>query len=795
MRKRYNNHLKPSNAYTEYYITDKLNLTQTIASITNVFGYFSDIDAKIQDSLGKIGDLFNSTRSYVFLFRNNGKMMDNTHEWCYVGVGSRKGHLQNLSTDIFPWLMNELKKDDIIYVSDVASLPDEALKEKNTLGMGDSRSFIIIPMHIRDELAGFIGMDNVIVGHKVDNLNILQMVSDVIGTEIEQKLADKSLEESEKLHRRLIENLPVGVLTTNNEGKIIQCNRYLETIIGSPKEEITGLNLLILPIKNELKDCIRTALDGYTQNYEGEYTAILSDRNIWIKACFTPDISEDGKIVGCVGTIEDLTGKISEPPSEETSLMEKLMDNISSHIWYLTNSETYGLVNEPHASFFECKKEDLSHKNLYQVHEEKTAGLMVSLNNYVFENKTRLQTTEKLVNKRGELRTLSIILTPELDSNGDVRYVICSAEDITEYEKTKDNIQKSEIKYRTLFNDSTDAIFVQDLNDNFLDVNLTACEFLGYSKSEILKMSYKDIDALNQVEKLDGFKRELYRHGHAIFETVHLKKDGTTVNVEVNSRLIPYNDMPAILLVVRDITGRKKSEEKLQKYAEELEHSNKLKDMFTDILRHDLLNPAGVVKGFTQLLLSMEDDEYKTDVLYKIRDNNENLIGMIENAAYFAKLGSTDELEFEVQDIAAILNDVISDFEQQAKDNDIDIEFLPEGKYPAGVNIVIEQAFSNLLSNAIKYSPEGEKVIIDINDVENYWKVTVTDFGEGVPDKDKDTIFTRFQRIEKGGVKGSGLGLAIVKRIIELHGGEVGVDDNPEGQGSVFWVTVIKAEY
>ena len=69
----------------------------------------------------------------------------------------------------------------------------------------------------------------------------------------------------------------------------------------------------------------------------------------------------------------------------------------------------------------------------------------------------------------------------------------------------------------------------------------------------------------------------------------------------------------------------------------------------------------------------------------------------------------------------------------------------------------------------------------------------MTDLGEGVLDKDKQLLFDRFERVNKGSVKGSGLELAIVKCIIELHRGEVGVEDNPESVGSVFWVTLSKA--
>ncbi len=72
-----------------------------------------------------------------------------------------------------------------------------------------------------------------------------------------------------------------------------------------------------------------------------------------------------------------------------------------------------------------------------------------------------------------------------------------------------------------------------------------------------------------------------------------------------------------------------------------------------------------------------------------------------------------------------------------------------------------------------------------------YCKIYVKEWGYGIKDEDKAKLFTRFQRVEKKGVKGTGLGLAIVKRIVDLHGGRVWIEDNPEG-GSVFYVKIPK---
>jgi signal transduction histidine kinase len=105
----------------------------------------------------------------------------------------------------------------------------------------------------------------------------------------------------------------------------------------------------------------------------------------------------------------------------------------------------------------------------------------------------------------------------------------------------------------------------------------------------------------------------------------------------------------------------------------------------------------------------------------------------------------------------------------------------------------VSEVFANLLSNAIKYSPDNGRVNISFLTDGDTVRVTVADQGDGIPDENKTSVFNRFKRLDKKGVKGTGLGLAIVKRIMELHGGGYGVEDNPEGKGSVFWVTFKRA--
>ncbi|MFP4655753.1 MAG: sensor histidine kinase [Methanohalobium sp.] len=228
--------------------------------------------------------------------------------------------------------------------------------------------------------------------------------------------------------------------------------------------------------------------------------------------------------------------------------------------------------------------------------------------------------------------------------------------------------------------------------------------------------------------------------------------------------------------------------------ANELEKSNKFKDTFTDIIRHDLLNPAGVISGYLKILLNKEQDENKRYLLKKVQSSNIKIIELLENSSEFAKLENIENLEFEDKDIVKIIKKGVYDFQFQLSNKNLETRILINKEHLCKINPIIEQAFANLLSNAIKYSPEDSFIKVYIKDNGNYWKINVADFGDGVPDEDKSYLFDRFTRKDKKGIKGSGFGLAIAKMIVELHGGDIGVENNPEGKGSVFWFTLEKGD-
>ncbi len=125
-------------------------------------------------------------------------------------------------------------------------------------------------------------------------------------------------------------------------------------------------------------------------------------------------------------------------------------------------------------------------------------------------------------------------------------------------------IKESEKEFRTLFDSVNDAIFIHDFEGNFLEVNKTACERLGYKKEKLLKMTPKDIDTPKYAKEFNKKIDELKKKKSLFFETVHITKEGREIPTEINSKVIVYQGKKSILSLARDISKRKESEKRFQ---------------------------------------------------------------------------------------------------------------------------------------------------------------------------------------------------------------------------------------
>ncbi|RUA33566.1 MAG: hypothetical protein DSY77_09640 [Bacteroidetes bacterium] len=224
-----------------------------------------------------------------------------------------------------------------------------------------------------------------------------------------------------------------------------------------------------------------------------------------------------------------------------------------------------------------------------------------------------------------------------------------------------------------------------------------------------------------------------------------------------------------------------------------LKDKNEELNQFAHTISHDLKEPLRSMQAFAHLTISKYKEsipEKGQEFLTHIQTASERMALLLDSLLEYSQIGrSKKKSEFSVD---AIVKELEKDLSQLIQENGAEIkhENLPT---IAGYEIEFKQLLQNLIANAIKFKKEEESIEVKINAKENqeYWKFFVSDNGIGIDSKHQEKIFTIFHRLHKNKFPGTGLGLANCKKIVEIHGGNIGVDSVPE-EGSTFYFTISK---
>ena len=155
-----------------------------------------------------------------------------------------------------------------------------------------------------------------------------------------------------------------------------------------------------------------------------------------------------------------------------------LLNTIDTQIWYLTDPETYGSVNQSRADFLGKRREEIEGKRLYDFYSHDVADVCKASNAEVFQSRRTVYTEELIPNAAGEPRWISITKTPKLDEHGDLEYVVCAGTDITEHKRAEEALRASKERYqssyrmiRLMCDNVPDLLWAKDIEGRFLFVN------------------------------------------------------------------------------------------------------------------------------------------------------------------------------------------------------------------------------------------------------------------------------------------------------------------------------------
>ena len=233
----------------------------------------------------------------------------------------------------------------------------------------------------------------------------------------------------------------------------------------------------------------------------------------------------------------------------------------------------------------------------------------------------------------------------------------------------------------------------------------------------------------------------------------------------------------------------------------ELRRANELKNTFLGIATHDLRGPIGNIRMIADLLLDDEinlTESERAGLIHDIGVQSTHMLTLLNDLLDVTRIESGKlELRFEAFSLRPFLEDLANRHAMMAtpKGTKVLLGAFPDMKITADP-VRVRQVIDNLISNAIKYSPPGSTVTLSVEAVRDGCRISVQDEGPGITDEDRKKLFKDFAKLSAkptGGEKSIGLGLAISRRIVEAHGGRIGVDSDP-GNGATFWF-IIPAVY
>lgn len=489
----------------------------------------------------------------------------------------------------------------------------------------------------------------------------------------------------------------------------------------------------------------------------------------------------------------------------EASLRQKilenqtLLDNVPLQIWFVTDPFTQGGANRARGAFLGKSLEKVSHRPFSEFMDPRNLPMVLETNTKVFQSKEPLAMEGWFIDGRGQQRLLSITKTPILGSSQDVEFVVCSAEDVTDLRRSQERLRQ----LSTAVEQSSASIIITDAQGEITYVNPSFCRVTGYTAREVEGRKPSILKSGQMPPEEYQKLWQTITSGRTWHGEFHNKKKNGELFWESASISPIFNDHGAIthfLAIKEDITDRKKTEQELVKAKFEAESANVAKSEFLANISHEIRTPINGIMGMNNLLLESSLEPDQRDFAETIRSSSEHLLAVVNQVLDFSKLEFYKmELETLDFDLRLSLEDLLDTFGLQAQQKGVELASLIEPDIPACVQgdpVRIRQILTNLIGNALKFTLRGQ-IFVHLSQLEEterdvLLQFEVEDTGMGIPADKLETIFNPFTQVDGSTTRkfgGTGLGLAICRQLVEMMGGQMGVE-TAQDKGTKFWFTI-----
>lgn len=704
------------------------------------------------------------------------------------------------------------EKDDIIVWKAKGSLTGYLIEQSRTLLLKKSEIeelistnkiilvgtlpevWLGVPLIIKDEILGAVVIQDYDNPDAFDSMTIrvMENISRYFSVFIERNLNEQQLIESEERFRNLFENQEAILLLLDAEcGMIMDANKSALKFYKCTLDQLKEKTIFDIDTASSeiIKNSIIKIYKGLQNRFEAKHK--LFNGEIKDVEIFTSIITiKNHKFIYAI--VFDKTEQ-KKAEKEIHLLKTAVVQNPSMII--ITNTEgEIEFVNPKFSEVTGYPSEEILGKNTRILKsgfhaDEYYSEMWKTI-------KSGSEWHDEFLNKKkdGSLYWVETIISPIKELDGKITHFVAVQEDITQRKKVLEQLVKSEEEFRSVWENSVDAMRLVNEDGIVVNVNQAYCNLFKVERELLIGKIFNAAYVIRDEDKsLSNFiQRFKLRTIRKKFETEIQLHNGEMIWVELTNAFIEIkNSAPLLLSIFRDITAYKKLLNETIQAKEKAEEMNRVKSYFFANMSHELRTPLVGILGFADILIEeLEDRPDLRNMAELISKSGNRLKETLNLILSLSKLESGKlEVKLKEENIIPYIKNSFELYEQTALKKGLNYNLIiPENEVICRIdNNLFQNVLNNLISNAIKFTEKGS-VDVKIELIKTKVRIHVIDTGIGIAKEYHNLIWDEFRQVSEGlnrSFEGTGLGLTIVKRFTNLMGGRVFLESEL-GKGSDF---------
>jgi PAS domain S-box-containing protein len=633
-------------------------------------------------------------------------------------------------------------------------------------------------------------------------------------------------DERRALQRRLadiIDFLPDATLVIDREGRVIAWNRAIEEMTGVKSEDMIGKGNYeyALPFYGERRPILIDIAMNPGLALDAKYNAIKRKNGAVVGEAYMPALrggsayllgtasvlrDSEGNIAGAIESIHDLTARRKAEAALQDALgfNRAIIEGAEDGIAVLDKDLKFLAWNRVMASGTGIPAEDVLGKNALELFPPLTRIGMDRLLEKALRGETSMSADMPFSASPGASKWVQGHFGPYRDGAGNVAGVIGVFRDVTERVEAEKELQEEKERYRLLFENANDGVFVLDEGVIF-DCNARAFEMFGCGKESVIGRKLMDFSPEFQPggesskarasRMLAGAEE---RESSGFFEWVHRRADGSLLSTEVSLTRFEHGGKPLVLAIVRDVSERKKAEEERRKLQHQLLQAQKMEALGTLAggVAHDFNNVLAAIMGFTELAAVEEGEDARQECLDQVLTASGRARDLVYQILTFSRMRETGRRPVQMNPIVKEALKLLRSSIPATIGIRSDVDEDPVVVYTDPTQI--HQVLMNLCTNAV-HAMKGRKGTLSVSLTQErfgngsfpapcglpeglYAKLQVADTGYGMSREVLERVFEPFFTTKPHG-EGTGLGLSVVYGIVQACRGAIDISSRP-GKGT-----------